>query len=142
MIETADEFVRLCNSSEPQERRRATLEEASVQVWREVVDQYPEERIGVVQNKTVPLVILEMLIDDPDNRVRFMVAMKRKLSPDLLERLANDVDESIRLRVAQHRNTSRETLESLREDPWSEVRATVEDRLTGQTGSDLPGGRN
>ncbi|MDK0520027.1 hypothetical protein [Streptomyces sp. ML-6] len=136
MIETADEFVRLRNSSDPQECRRAAVEEAPAQVWVEVVDRYPEERVAVVQNKTVPLAVLEILIDDPDARVRFMVAMKRKLSPDLLERLARDVDESIRIRVAQHRNTSRETLESLRKDSWSEVRAAVDDRLGG-TGSDL-----
>ncbi|MEU1304160.1 hypothetical protein [Streptomyces shenzhenensis] len=136
MIETADEFVRLRNSSDPQERRRTAVEEASAQVWMEVVDRYPEERVAVAQNKTVPLAVLEMLIDDPDARVRFMVAMKRKLSPDLLERLARDVDESIRMRVAQHRNTSRETLESLRNDPWIEIRAAVDDRLGG-AGSDL-----
>ncbi|QNE77538.1 hypothetical protein F0344_25690 [Streptomyces finlayi] len=137
MIETADDFVRLRNSSDPQQCCRAAAEEASVQVWTEVIDRYPEERVGVVQNKTVPLAVLELLIDDPDTRVRFMVTMKRKLSPDLLERLAHDADESIRMRVAQHRNTSRETLESLRHDPWSEVRAAVEDRLGG-TGRDLP----
>ncbi|WP_424567939.1 hypothetical protein [Streptomyces sp. CH-036] len=136
MIETADEFVRLRNSSDPQECRRAAVEEAPAQVWMEVVDRYPEERLAVVQNKTVPLAVLEIMIDDPDTRVRFMVAMKRKLSPDLLERLAHDVDESIRMRVAQHRNTSRETLESLRRDPWSEVRAAVDERLGG-AGSDL-----
>ncbi|MEV6614544.1 hypothetical protein AB0N31_11850 [Streptomyces sp. NPDC051051] len=136
MIETADEFVRLRNSSDPQECRRATVEEASVQVWAEVVDRYPEERVGVVQNKTVPLAVLEMLIGDPDARVRFMVAMKRKLSPNLLEQLARDVDESVRMRVVQHKNTSRETLESLRNDPWSEVRAAAEGRLGG-TGNDL-----
>jgi hypothetical protein len=137
MIESADDFVRLRNSSDPREYRRAAVEEASVEVWREVVDRYPEERVGVVQNKTVPLAVLEMLLDDPDTRVRFMVAMKRKLSPDLLERLAHDADESIRMRVAQHRNTSRGTLESLRRDPWSEVRVVVQDRL-GSTSIDLP----
>ncbi|MEU5337807.1 hypothetical protein AB0G51_31455 [Streptomyces asoensis] len=136
MIETAEEFVRLRNSSDPQECRRATVEEVPTKIWMEVVDRYPEERVAVVQNKTVPLAVLKILIDDPDARVRFMVAMKRKLSPDLLERLAHDVDESVRLRVAQHRNTSRETLEYLRNDSWSEVRAAVDARLGG-TGSAL-----
>ncbi|MFG3096389.1 hypothetical protein [Streptomyces sp. NPDC048202] len=129
MIETADEFVRLRNSSDPLECRRAVADEAPPQVWTEVVDRYPEERVAVAQNKTVPLTVLETLVDDPDARVRFMVAMKRKLSPDLLERLAHDVDESIRMRVAQHMNTSRETLESLRNDPWSEIRTAVAERL-------------
>ncbi|MFJ7085956.1 hypothetical protein ACIQU8_22330 [Streptomyces griseus] len=136
MIETADDFVRLRNSSDPRECRRAAVEEAPELVWMEVVDRYPEERVAVVQNKTVPLAVLEILINDPDARVRFMVAMKRKLPPDLLEHLAHDLDESIRMRVARHRNTSGETLESLRHDPWSEVRAAVEERLGG-TGSDL-----
>ncbi|WP_405387830.1 hypothetical protein OG596_07595 [Streptomyces sp. NBC_01102] len=128
MIETADEFVRLRNSQDPQECRRAA-DEASVQVWTEVVDRFPAERVGVVRNRTVPLAVLETLIEDPGTRVRFLVAMKRKLSPVLLERLAHDADESVRLRVALHGNTSEETLEPLRRDPWSEVRAAVEDRL-------------
>lgn len=129
MIESADEFVRLRGSSDPQDHRRATLEEASEQVWLEIVSRYPEERVGVAQNKSVPLSVLEVLISDPDARVRFIVAMKRKLSPDLLERLSQDPDESVRLRVAQHKNTSRVTLESLRHDEWQEVRAAVEGRL-------------
>ncbi|QYN22218.1 hypothetical protein [Amycolatopsis sp. DSM 110486] len=129
MIESADEFVRLCRSLDPGEYRRAALEEASEQVWMEIVDRYPEGRVGVALNKTIPLAVLEVLIDDPNARVRFMVAMKRKLTSGLLERLAQDAEESIRMRVALHKNTSRETLESLRYDPWHEIRATVEDRL-------------
>ncbi|WP_432846605.1 hypothetical protein ACQPXB_38605 [Amycolatopsis sp. CA-161197] len=129
MIESADEFARLCRSPDPGERRRAAVDEASEQVWMDVVHRYPDERVGVVQNKTVPLAVLEVLIGDPDPRVRHMVAMKRKLTPSLLERLARDPDEGIRMRVALHRNTPRAMLESLRKDPWHQIRATVEDRL-------------
>lgn len=134
MIETAHEFVRLRNSSDPQEYRRAIVEEVPTQVWMEIIDQYPAERVAVVQNKTVPLAVLGKLTDDPDARVRYLVAMKRKLSPDILECLAHDAGESIRMRVAQHRNTSRETLEFLRSDPWGEVRAVVDDRLGSTDG--------
>lgn len=131
MIESVDEFVRLRGSSDPREYRRSAVDEASEQVWLEIIACCPEERVGVAQNKTVPLSVLEILIGDPDPRVRFMVAMKRKLSPEFLGRLARDPDESIRMRVAQHKNTSRATLESLRGDSWHEVRALVEDRLNG-----------
>ncbi|MFF1961829.1 hypothetical protein ACFVWX_33345 [Streptomyces sp. NPDC058220] len=129
MIDSADEFVRLRGSSDPRDYRRVAVDEASDQVWLEIITRYPEERVGVAKNKTVPISVLEILISDPDARVRFMVAMKRKFSSQLLERLAQDVDESIRMKVAQHKNTSRATLESLRFDPWQDVRAVVEGRL-------------
>jgi hypothetical protein len=64
-------------SDAPQEYRRAAHEEASLEVWREVIRDQPDMRFWVAQNKTVPLEIPEELRWDPDERVRWMVRSKR-----------------------------------------------------------------
>lgn len=128
-ITSADEFVRLRYSEDPEEYGRAATESAPLAVWMEVIELYPDARVWVAHNKTVPIEVLEILAGDSDVRVRHAVAMKRKLTPVLLARLSVDDDESIRMRVAMHKNTSRETLESLRNDSWSRVREAVRERL-------------
>jgi len=128
-IISADEFVRLRYSEDPQDYQRAAIESAPIAVWLEVIERYPDARVWVAHNKTVPIDVLETLAGDPDVRVRHAVAMKRKLTPTLLARLSTDDDESVRMRVAMHKNTSRETLEALRGDSWVRVRETVRERL-------------
>ena len=129
MISSAEEFVRLRDGSNPEEYRRAAVDSASEQVWLDVINNYPEERVWVAQNKTVPMSILKVLATDSDARVRFMVAMKRKLTSDLLDILSFDSDESIRLAVARHKSTSNATLEVLHNDEWEEVRVAAGRRL-------------
>ena len=76
VIESADEFVRLRLSRDPEEYGRAAHEEAAESTWRDVIERFPEMRFWVAQNKTVPLGILELLRDDPDSRVQSMVRAK------------------------------------------------------------------
>jgi hypothetical protein len=128
-INSADEFVRLRYSTDPEEYRRAANEDAPLEVWKDVITRYPDARMWVAQNKTVPLEILASLVSDPDARVRTIVAMKRKLTPELLDQLARDDDDSVRLHVATHKNTSRNTLSRLLEDPWENVRNAADERL-------------
>lgn len=129
MIESAEEFVRLRFSENPQDYRRASSESASVEVWTEVVERYPEARFWVAHNKTVPLEILRLLADDPDPKVRSTVAMKRKLTPEILAQLATDPHEPVRLSVARHRMTPTSVLQELLPDDWSEVRKLARDRI-------------
>ena len=129
MIESAEEFVGLWSSDDPEEYGRASRESASLEVWTEIVERYPDARFWVAHNKTVPLEILRLLATDPDPRVRHTVAMKRKLTPDILAVLATDPHESVRLSVARHRKTPRSVLEELLSDDWGEVRDTARDRI-------------
>ena len=129
MIVSADEFLRLRYSDDPDEYSRAAQEPATLDVWLEIVRQHPDSRIWVARNKTVPNEILLILVGDENPEVRFAVAMKRKLAPELLDRLANDSDESIRLQVARHGNTSRQILERLVGDRWAAVANAAAERL-------------
>lgn len=76
VIESAEEFVRLRTSEDPDEYERAAYDGASEDTWRDVVARFPDMRFWVAQNKTVPLSILELLRHDPDERVRSMVRAK------------------------------------------------------------------
>ena len=129
MINSAEDFLRLRKSADPALSERADKDEASVDVWRDIIERFPEMRLWVAYNKTVPLEVLEVLAKDRDPRVRLMVAAKNKLTADILETLAIDPDDAVRMRVARHKHTSREILEKLRNDPWEDVRAVVSARL-------------
>ena len=77
MIESADEFVRLRRSTDLEEHGRAARDEASIEIWREVIERYPEMREWVAHNKSVPMEILEILRHDADEKVRSVVRQKR-----------------------------------------------------------------
>lgn len=128
-IGDASEFIRLRNSEDPEEYRRAAVDDAPLDVWLEVIRDHPSMRFWVAQNKTVTLEILRILAADEDARVRAMTAAKRKLEPQLLAQLANDPDDAVRAAVARNRATPLEVLERLRDDPWEVVRKVVGDRL-------------
>src|SRR5262245_28059084 len=100
MILTAEEFARLRYSDDPAEYNRAAHEEAPLEVWLAVIERYPDLREWVAHNKSVPLSILERLATDPDDKVRWTVATKRKLSHELQALLARDPDPTVRQRIA------------------------------------------
>lgn len=77
VISSADEFVRLRDSADPAEYGRAARDEAPLEVWWDVCARFPDYRFWVAQNKTVPLEVLEVLRDDADGLVRWMVCRKR-----------------------------------------------------------------
>ena len=129
MILSASEFVRLRTSDDPDEYRRAASDEASEDVWIEIIENYSDMKIWVAANKTVPLSVLSRLSDDPDPEVRFAVASKRKLDQSLFEKLARDKDESVRQRIAYNKKTPLEILELLAVDSEEMVSSVAKERL-------------
>lgn len=130
MISTAEEFVQLRTSDKPEEYLRAASEAAHVSVWREIIDQYPEMRTWVAQNKTIPIEILKELAHDANPAVRLAVAMKNKLSEELFFLLAQDTDDGVRQRVSYNKNTPRSVLEILARDTNQLVSEPASARLT------------
>jgi len=133
MIATAAEFVRLRTSSDPSEYGRAAHEEAPDSVWFELIRDFPEMRMWVALNKTVPLSVLEVLSRDSSASVRFAVAGKRKLTTALRKMLAQDSDAGVRARVACNAKCEREILEALAEDQEVTVRTAAADKLKGRS---------
>ena len=76
MISSAKEFVQLRSSDDQSDQARATHDSAPISVWYDVIDRFPNFKPWVIHNKTVPLVILEYLANDPDPSIRSEVARK------------------------------------------------------------------
>lgn len=134
MISSAEEFVALRSSEKPEEYHRAAWEEAPSEVWHEVIEKYPDYRIWVAHNKSVPIDILRTLADDHDARVRSFVASRRKLDEATQEKLAKDPDSGVRMCLASNKKATERVLALLLDDPWDEIRKVARDRL-GQTRS-------
>lgn len=129
MIESAEEFVTLRQSEDPDLYTRAAQDSAREEVWLEVVKRYPEMKVWVVHNKTVPGSILRTLASDPDPNVRASVAQKRKVGDAILEKLAYDADGRVRLEVAVNKRTPLYLLRVLLHDDWERVAEVARDRL-------------
>ena len=129
MILSADEFVSLRLSDDPDDYRRAIHEEAADKVWLDVLSGHPDMKIWVVRNKTVPLSILRLLSDDPDGAVRYEVACKRKLDEALFEKLSHDRDASVRHGVAYNKKAPLRTLKLLSNDTEQLVSRAARERL-------------
>lgn len=100
MIDSAEEFRSLRESEHAAEYHRAAHDEAPLEVWLDILRRMPEMRFWVAQNKTIPVVVLQQLADDPDASVRGMVARKRKIPEALQRKLATDADNSVRSALA------------------------------------------
>lgn len=135
MITSADEFVRLRTSEVMEEYNRAAHDEATDEVWIDVIARFPDMKKWVAHNKTVPLKILELLSRDPDPEVRWYVATKRKATPEIMSRLADDVEEGVRHRIACNAKTPQEILERLAYDSSLLVAGSARERLRDRFGS-------
>lgn len=133
MIESAEEFKRLRESDIPEEYLRAAHEQASVDVWLDVLNKYPELAFWVAQNKTVPLEILFPLSTHQDARVRDMVARKRTIPESLMLELAKDADFSVRHTLANNGKVTPAVLKILSKDPWEVVGERAKAKLLALT---------
>jgi hypothetical protein len=115
-IISAEEFVRLRTSEDPELYMRAGKDSASGEVWLEVVEKYPEMRVWVARNYTVPVEILRMLLRDPDRLVRHAVAMKKNLTQDMFEELARDPDDLVKQGLLDSRYTPLSAIQVLAND--------------------------
>jgi hypothetical protein len=133
MIQSAEEFVALRISDLPEEQNRATHEEAPLDVWKDVIEKYPDYVRWVIHNKTVPLEILEILSEIDDASIRYWVATKRKLSLDLFERLSKDKYSEVRTQIAINKKLPLYLLERLCDDEDHKVANTAKSMLRGRT---------
>jgi hypothetical protein len=129
MIISAEEFVALRGSRQQDEYIRAANDSASMEVWLDVIDRFPDLRIWVAHNKTVPVEVLALLARDSDPEVRASVAMKNRLSYELFILLAADSDDSVRERIVHNKNTPPEVLRQLSRDSSENVSTPARERV-------------
>jgi Leucine rich repeat variant len=130
MIRTVAEFANLRNSKDPADQTRATMDAADDKVWLEVIEQHPDLRKWVAQNKTVSLSIIRQLIDDVDPVTRSWVARKRKLDRAMFVALSTDADERVRHALATNAKLPPDLLRLLSQDPIDLVATEAQQRLT------------
>ena len=78
------------------EQYRASHDTADINVWKDVINNYPDFKTWVIHNKTIPIEILEILCTDKDPNVRSDVARKRKINDSIFNLLSMDPDENVR----------------------------------------------
>jgi hypothetical protein len=129
MINKAEEFVELRTSNDPSLYSRAANESAPDQVWKEIIDKYPEMRQWVAHNRTISQSIIVLLAADPDPIVRYFIAMKRTIDNSIREQLAKDPDDSVRLAIAKNKKTPIDILRKLANDSWEEAAKVARERI-------------
>jgi ethanolamine utilization microcompartment shell protein EutL len=129
MMHSAEEFVRLRLSNCRSDYLKAATDSATVDVWLDVIRRFPEMKVWVAHNKTVPIEILLVLAGDHDSNVRAAVAMKNKLSEELFTVLAGDADGSVRQRIAYNKNTPVHILRRLSLDTCELIAAPARSRI-------------
>ena len=129
MIVSAQEFVELRTSLRQEDYLRASTDCAALEVWVDVIREFPEMKVWVAHNKTVPLEVLRLLACDRDPQVRSAVAVKNKLPDDLMAQLGRDTEASVRQRVAYNKNAGVEILKELAEDESELVSTAARARL-------------
>jgi hypothetical protein len=113
MIQSAQEFIRLRCSKDPQEYGRAAHEEAPEAVWIDIISNHSDMAFWVAHNKTIPETIIRHLFLLDDDRVNDFLARKRRTPHDILFALAQHPHETIRAGVAVNAKTPRWILEVL-----------------------------
>lgn len=121
MILTAQEFVDLCASQVPNEAQRTITDSASLEVWMQIIGEYPSMCIDVAQNRTIPNEVFLLLAKCDDAIARSIIASKGKLPIDLFSVLASDADERVRRAIAAHKKTPPDILEKLTGDAVESV---------------------
>jgi hypothetical protein len=96
MIISPEEFIKLRTSHLKKDQDRASHDRADNSVWIDTIKQFPEFKIWVIHNKTIPIDILEILAADIDSKVREAVALKRKINNKIFNLLSCDKDENVR----------------------------------------------
>jgi hypothetical protein len=116
MIETAEEFIRLRQSDNMEEQRRAALDTADISVWMDVIKSYPDFKFWVIHNKTIQIEILEILCTDKDPNVRSHVARKRKINDTIFNLLCVDPDENVRHSLMWNTKLTLEKIKTIKVD--------------------------
>ncbi len=133
MIHSAEEFVRLRDSTELAEYQKAAWDEAPIEVWQDVIAKYPDYKKWVVHNKTVPLEILAQLINDSDAEVRCWIAQKRKITLEMQMKLAKDPEENVRAKLIYNGKINRQVWDVLSQDPSAFIQKSLKEKHQADT---------
>lgn len=125
MIKSAEEFIELRDLN----NQRASFDSAEFKVWMDVIKDYPDYRIWVIHNKSVPIEILEILTLDPNPLIRGEVARKRKINQKIFDLLKLDNNESVRFGLMSNSKISIEQLSQIKVEDSEWLKKMLSERL-------------
>lgn len=126
MISSAKEFIALRELND----ERASHDTADLKIWLEVIEHYPDYKIWVIHNKTVPIEILEILVHDSDPKVRGAVARKRKINDTIFDILKTDKEESVRYDLISNTNLPINKLKQIKTDDSEWLEQKLKEKLS------------
>ena len=90
--------------------------------------QYPDFKIWVIHNKTIPIEILEILSRDSDAEVRSAVARKRKINQTIKLDLSQDIDQNVRFALMSNSTMTITELNQIRVEDSAWLKEQIEER--------------
>jgi len=129
MINSASEFMALCDSKSESDIARSLRDEAPLGVWEELISNFQSRQIDVAQNRTISVVVMRLLAIHGDEIVRSILAEKRKLSLDIFELLSKDSSSLVRRKIAANKKTPLGIVENLANDEDEDVARVAKFRL-------------
>lgn len=120
MIKNSAEFVSLRSSEIPDEYNRAATEEAPLDVWMDLIENYDDMRVWVARNKSIPKEIISILSRDKNPIVRDAISSKYPLDFDIYLQLSKDPDDGIRVRLTYNKKIPTSILKEMAENDPSE----------------------
>jgi hypothetical protein len=123
MIKNSAEFISLRSSEIPDEYNRAATEEAPLDVWMDIIENYPDMKVWVARNRSIPKEIIDVLSRDINPIVRDAISSKYPLDFDIYLLLSKDPDNGIRARLTYNKKIPTSILKEIAEnDPDEFVR--------------------
>ena len=121
MIHSAEEFKYLRTSDIIEEYNRAAHDEATIEVWFEVIEKYPELKEWVIHNKTIQHEVLEFLVNDVDEAIRKIMNTK------IFDKLAEDPSENVRYSLACNTKNKLSDLQKINSSDSSWLQKEIEE---------------
>jgi len=113
MINSAEEFISLINSSIEIDKSRAITDKASESVWEDIILKHPDYEMFILQNETISPLTISYLSKSKNWKTRHGIARKRKSGTEVLTYLSNDEDPIVRQAVAANQKTPYAILKKL-----------------------------
>lgn len=125
MIDTIEEFIRCAESKEMKDYHRITLDQFTDEVWKEIMDHYPQYHYWVDGNRYLPEWVMWEFSMSKEQDVKRTIAERHDIPETLLRKLSEDADPDIRSKTAWNLSCPRDVLERLSIDKSPRVREGV-----------------
>ena len=126
MIHQAEYYIALLASDDVYEP--SPYEEATEEVWLDIVARFPEARNALAHNKTTSEAVIRALYAVGDEDVRSSLARVRRTPPDLLLRMASDPSSMVAAVLSHHPKLPPEALAELLRHESDFVRDRAQER--------------